>query len=101
MLPSVTDEKHEKKDVVLLYSRTDDGEGTKVLRAREGGVETGEVRPLKEGKPISGEVVTLKPREEAPYLCDVEVAMPAKREKPSQVATQKYRDNWDKVFGPN
>jgi len=63
------------QDVVLLHSPTEDGEGIRVLRARQQHdesaraneeaacvVEVGEVRPLKEGKPISGEVVRLKPR---------------------------------------
>src|SRR5215813_4879654 len=75
------------QDVVLLHSATEDGEGIRVLRAREeargGGagadeekacvVEVGEVRPLKEGQPIAGDVVRLKPREGAPRVCDVEV----------------------------
>src|SRR5207244_3655143 len=63
-------------DVVLLHSPTDDGAGVKVLRARPGQVEAGEVRPVREGQAINGtEIVTLKPRE-GTALCDVETVMP-------------------------
>jgi len=94
-------------DVVLLHSPTDDGSGVRVLRARHGNVEMGEVRPVTCGKPItSGEVVTLRPREGAPRVCDVEVQYEAKpaatlpaKTGPAQVATEAYRDNWETTFG--
>ena len=61
-------------DVALLYGPTDDGKGARVLRARDGLLETGEVRPVKEGQPINrGEVVKLTPRADAPCVCDIEV----------------------------
>lgn len=120
------DEKPEapKQDVVLLHSPTEDGEGIRVLRAREARedekaekpeqncvVEVGEVRPLKPGKPISGEVVRLMPREGAPRVCDVEVmanvtaSQPHKgahqepHKGPAQVATKAYRTSWERIFG--
>ncbi len=89
-------------DVVLLAGPTDDGGGMRVLRARQDRLETGEIRPLQEGVPIRGEVVTLKPRENTPQICDVEVAYtppPVEHKGPAQVATQAYRDHWDDVFG--
>jgi hypothetical protein len=90
-------------DVVLLHSPTEDGGGVRVVRARQGQVEVGEVRPLTEGKPIAGEVVTLKPRPEAPRICDVsvqhETKKPARTDGPAQVATDAYRDNWEATFG--
>jgi hypothetical protein len=93
-------------DVLLLHSPTEDGEGVRVVRAREERLELGEVRPLKEGKPIRGEVVRLKPREGTPRVCDVEVmakvdapAAPAMKG-PAQVASRAYRDSWDRIFGP-
>lgn len=102
----------EAGDVVLLGGPTDDGEGVRVLRAREERVELGEVRPMKEGKPIgAGEVVKLVPRAQSPRVCDVEVlakvsapasasasATPA-RVGPAQVATHEYRESWDRIFG--
>jgi hypothetical protein len=68
------------------------------------------VRPLREGAPIAGEVVRLTPRKEFPLLCDVttelslpepakDVALPAvSRTGPAQVATERYRQNWDQIF---
>jgi len=107
-------------DVVLLAGATEDGEGAKVLRARSGRIETGEMRPLREGRPLAtgGEVVRLSPRREAPALYDVHVehvvesglaggegaressGKPPARNKPAQVATRAYRDSWERTFGP-
>jgi hypothetical protein len=90
-------------DVVRPLGPTEDGEGVHVLRAREGRIEAGEVRALREGKPlVSGEVVRLEARADAPHLYDVNVqyqASPAPRGKPAQVASETYRDNWERVFG--
>ncbi len=96
-------------DVVYLHSPTEDGDGVRVLRARQGKVEVGEVRPIEEGKPLSGELVTLRPREGTPRVCDVKVeytpepdpraARADATKGPAQVATAKYRDNWEAIFG--
>ncbi len=91
-------------DVVMLRGKTDDGGGTKVLRARPGRIETGEVRPMQEGKPLgSGEIVRLEPRPDAPALYDVHVEhkleSPRASEKPAQVATKQYRESWERTFG--
>jgi hypothetical protein len=98
-------------DVALIHGVTPDGQGLHILRARENRVELGFVRPLREGAPITGEVVTLKPRPNS-ALCDVEVqykppavtsdrAEPAKllaHPGPAQVATDEYRRNWDAIW---
>jgi len=108
----------EAHDVALLYAPTDDGLGARVVRARNGALETGEVRPAKEGQPVNkGELVRLRPRQDTPCFCDVEVlykdpaARPQPKEPesepkggaslsgPAQVATEQYRDNWDRIFG--
>lgn len=99
------------EDVVLVRGVTADGEGLAVIRKREDRVELGAVHPLKEGKPIHGEVVRLKPRADFPLLCDVEVAMPAlpetaapralpaaPRKGPAQVSNARYRENWDAIW---
>ncbi len=96
-----------KTDVVLLGPPTADGAGVHVLRARDESVEAGELRNLEEGRPITGEVLTLAPRKDNPRVLDVKesyspnapgaVASP-KTKGPAQVATQAYRDNWDEVF---
>ena len=99
------------QDVVLLHSPTEDGDGMRVLRAREGRVELGEVRPLKEGHALNGaEVVTLTPRADAPRVCDVkvQVALPKTPEAapkalphkgPARVSSEAYRDGWDALYG--
>jgi hypothetical protein len=94
-----------KTDVVVLGPPTDDGEGVHVLRARDERIETGELRNIEEGRPVTGEVVSLAPRKENPRIYDVkdsysvEPEAAAKKTKgPAQVATQAYRDNWDEVF---
>jgi hypothetical protein len=111
-------EQPQDQDVVLLHSPTDDGGGVRVVRARNGQVELGEVRPTGDGKPLTGELVTLRPREGAPRMCDVEVHYRAPtpapsqeprppeppralaaRTGPAQVATSAYRDNWEATFG--
>ncbi len=96
------------QDVALIHGRTEDGAGLRVLRKREDRLEVGEVRPLQEGKPIQGEVVSLRPRPECPLLCDVKVeleaperpALPEARRSggPAQVATDDYRRNWELIF---
>ncbi|HEY8089653.1 MAG TPA: hypothetical protein VIF09_17455 [Polyangiaceae bacterium] len=95
-------------DVVMLAGKTEDGGGTKVVRARPGRVEAGEVRPVKDGQPIvAGEMVHLEPRKDAPALFDVHVVHEAKptgaktvHHGPAQVATDDYRDSWERTFGP-
>ena len=99
------DAKDEKKaDVVVLGPPTPDGEGVRVLRAREERIEAGELRALKEGKPITGEIVSLEPRKENPRVCDVKSSYApfpsAPKKGPAQVASEKYRENWDEVFAP-
>ena len=100
-------------DVVFLRGKTADGEGTSVIRMRPGQLEAGEVRPLKEGRPIqgSGQVVRLAPRPGIPHLYDVNVQYDASTAKgnetpalptggPPQVATSAYRASWERTFGP-
>jgi len=101
-------------DVALIHGVTPDGEGLQIIRARGDRLELGAVRPLREGAPISGEVVTLRPRASFPALCDVETHFkPARtaddrpeptppvasaRSGPAQVATDEYRRNWDAIW---
>lgn len=99
-------------DVALLGGPTSDGKGVSILRARQGRLEAGEVRPLESGKPIAGEVVSLKPRQAFPMICDVETHMAApqeaapketgdvarRRSGPAQVASDAYRENWETIY---
>lgn len=90
------------KDVVLMHSRTEDGEGIRVIRSREGRIEAGELRALKEGVPISGEVVSLAQRNDQPLLWDVKVQCrvesPHSHAGPARVSSRAYRKNWDGIF---
>jgi len=97
------DEKAKPSDVVLVQGRTDDGEGIRVLRAREGNVEVGELRAMRPGMPLlSGDVVALTQRAEHPRLWNVDVQYRVEGNKqhsgPAKFASHAYRENWDVVF---
>jgi hypothetical protein len=108
--PSEKSEGGDSFDVVLVHGATGDGEGARVLRARPGQIEAGEVRPLRQGQPLApgGEVVRLVARSGAPRVYDVKVdyevpsaATPSRAANgPAQVATPAYRESWDRTFAP-
>ena len=87
-------------DVVLVYGQSEDGGGFEVLRQRGESLEAGRMRPLDEGKPIHGEVVRLKARDDSPVLFDVEVQheAPASTGRPAKVATNEYRRGWESIW---
>jgi hypothetical protein len=93
------------EDVALVYGKSEDGAGVRILRKREDRVELGEIRPLEHGKPIGGEVVQLHQRGDSP-LFDIEVQVPAPAAAalarttsgPAQVATDQYRENWEAIW---
>jgi len=93
-----------------VYAPADEGEGFKVLRkrAQSDEVEAGVIRPLKEGRAIHGEVVRMKARPESPVVFEMETdkelsslpeARASERGGPAQVATEKYRQGWDGIWG--
>jgi hypothetical protein len=95
-------------DVALVHAVGADG-SVHVIRRRGDTLEAGALQPVREGAPIHGELVSLKPRPNCPVLCDVQVhyappaaAKPAarvqRRKGPAQVATDNYRDNWDSIW---
>lgn len=104
-------------DVVLVHGKTDDGEGMKVLRKKGEELSSGEIRPIREGQPLDGEMVSLSPREQQ-GLFDVEVhyspenptstnlsANPtsptsfSKLERPAKVSNPEFRQGWDLIWG--
>jgi hypothetical protein len=94
------------RDVAMIVDRTEDNEGFQILRRRDehAPVELGTMRPLREGKPIDGEVVSLRQRRDLPFLYDVKTELPdesrrATSEGPAQVATDEYRKGWDAIWG--
>jgi hypothetical protein len=116
-------DRDEKEDVVLLHGPTESGDGIRVVRKRDDTLELGELRPMREGQPIHGDVVRLKPREEHALLFDCEVLVPAMKPKeapaapaapaptppkepqklahkgPARVTSDAYRGGWDLIFG--
>jgi hypothetical protein len=91
--------------VAFVYGRGQ--HGTHILRRRSetSPIEAGVLRPLREGKPIDGEVVSLTPRRDAPLLFDVKSELPDPHpprppgEGPVQVASDAYRKGWDAIWG--
>lgn len=89
----------------MLHSPHDDGQGYNVLRMRDGNVELGAIRNIREGSPIHGDVVSLTQRKENERLYNVETLVKtprppeAPRHGPAQVATDTYRTNWENIFG--
>lgn len=87
-------------DVVLVYGRSDDGKAYDVLRQRGAEIEAGSMRPLDDGKPIHGEVVRLKARDDSAVLFDVEVHHDGRSStgRPAKVASDEYRKGWDTIW---
>jgi hypothetical protein len=91
------------QDVAAVWGK--DERGLHIVRRRsdEGPIEAGIVQPLEEGKPITGEVISLKQREDLPFLFDVTTEIAASPERapsgPAQVATDSYRRGWDAIWG--
>ena len=104
-----------QKDLALVFGPSADGEGFNVLRRRAGSaaIEAATVRPLRAGRAITGEVVHLAQRAEAPFLFDCEtdeelstVTAPTSATSdrsaaagPPQVASDEYRRGWDAIWG--
>ena len=85
----------------MPHAVTEDGQGLHVLRKRGDTIEAGLVRAAREGQPLHGELVRLRPREGTPLL-DVEVlhdARPRALGRPPKVATKAFRSGWDRIFG--
>jgi hypothetical protein len=96
-------------DWVILMGATDDGAGVDVARVRKERVELGQLRSLRAGQPIYGEVVKLTPMREAPSICAVEVQCAAPSptptesspKGPSKVNSHAFRSSWERIWGPD
>lgn len=118
----MTDTKQTPKDIAILSGPTEDGQGARVVRIRDGGeVSAGEIRPVREGEPIhQSELVRLHPLDANKRVCAVEVlhapagapatdqarqakpdAEPESKRSagPVRVSNAKYRQNWNVIFG--
>ncbi|MBO6934592.1 MAG: hypothetical protein JJ863_06450 [Deltaproteobacteria bacterium] len=92
------------EDVVLVHGRTADGKGLEVLRKKGDELSAGQIRPVEDGKPLTGDLVKLTPRPEMPLLCDVDVEYEAPRSTkaeagPARVSSSAYRKGWDRMWG--
>jgi len=98
------------KDIAILNGPTEDGQGAKVLRIREGDVSAGEIRPIRDGEPINqSELVRLHPLDASQRVCAVEVLHGPEEENkrkanssagPARVSNARYRQNWSQIFEP-
>lgn len=96
------------QDVAAVCGK--DERGLHIIRRRgeEGPLEAAIVQPLVEGKPLSGEVITLRRRKDLPFLFDVTTELSLESEAspaapaaggPARVATDSYRRGWDAIWG--
>src|SRR5262249_46985396 len=99
-------------DVALVFGKNE--QGIHILRRRDENapIEAGLLQPLVEGRPITGELISMRRREDLPFLYDVKSELAARDADadaepraagagPSQVATDSYRKGWDAIFGPD
>jgi hypothetical protein len=101
-------------DVAIVCGK--DEQGLHILRRRseDAPVEAGVAQPLAEGRPITGEVISMRRREDLPFLFDVTTELDGsdhagpptaaheaahETEGPAQVATDSYRKGWDAIWG--
>jgi hypothetical protein len=90
-------------DVALVFGK--DADGVHIIRRRDENspIEAGLLQPLVEGRPISGELISMKRRDDLPFLYDVKSELPGPETRdshgPSQVATDSYRKGWDAIWG--
>jgi hypothetical protein len=94
------------KDLAILGGPTEDGLGARIVRIRDGNLSAGEIRPVKEGEPVThNELVRLRPLDAEQRVCEVEVLhapqasnsdTPISRR--ARVSTASYRKNWSAIF---
>jgi hypothetical protein len=86
-----------------------DEQGLYILRRRseDAPVEAAVVQPIVEGRPITGEVISMRPRKDIPFLFDAKTELEAPASAtaratsgPAQVASDSYRSGWDAIWGP-
>jgi hypothetical protein len=75
------------------------------VRFRDGSISAGEIRPVKEGEPVTRELVRLHPVDSERRVMRVETLHepPALPESPSlsrpaRVSNERYRKNYDAIF---
>jgi hypothetical protein len=95
-------------DVALVCGKDDRGVHLLRRRSQDAPIEAAVAQPLTEGRPITGEVISMRRRDDLPFLFDVttELDGPEQRDAersagdgPAQVATDSYRKGWDAIWG--
>jgi hypothetical protein len=90
-------------DVAFVFGKDANGVHNIRRRAENAPIEAGLLQPLVEGKPITGELISMKRREDMPMLFDVKSELPHDEGRtgtgPSKVATDSYRKGWDAIWG--
>ena len=94
-------------DVAIVCGK--DEHGLHILRRRseDAPIEAAVLQPLAEGRPITGEVISMRPRKDLPFLFDakteLEAPVAATTERatngPAQVASNSYRSGWEAIWG--
>jgi hypothetical protein len=100
------------RDIAVVCGRDEDGVHILRRRSEDGPIEAGVAQPLVEGRPITGEVISLRRRDDMPFLFDVKTELegpsaqqsseppaPGAGDGPAQVATDSYRRGWDAIWG--
>ena len=87
-------------DIALVWGKNEDG--VHILRRRDENapVEAGLLQPLVEGRPITGELISMRQREDMPFLFDVKSELPARPSRAPPPARRRsrptsYRKGWD------
>jgi hypothetical protein len=105
-------------DVAVVCGKDENGLHILRRRSEDAPLEAGVAQPLAEGKPIAGEVISMRRREDLPFVFDVTTELAGRdaaprgeherqeREDdgaggdgPAQVATDSYRKGWDAIWG--
>ena len=94
-------------DIAMVFGKDENGVHILRRRSEEAPIEAGLLRPMREGKPITGEVVSLTQRQDHPMVYDVRSEFGAPEQAPdrqpgdgpAQVASDAYRKGWDAVWG--
>ena len=101
----------ERRDVALIVGKDEDALHILRQRAADAPLEAGVLRPMAEGKPVTGELVSLRQREDMPVLFDVETELdlrPSDKDTvpaadrapgPARVTSDAYRKGWDAIWG--
>ena len=96
-------------DVAVVCGKDDRGLHILRRRSEDAPIEAAVAQPLAEGRPITGEVISMRRREDVPFLFDVTTEIdlsgdaPAAIDgaaRPAKVATNSYRKGWDAIWGP-